>query len=270
VTKDQDMNEITGQPAPRFVNRTVLITGAASGLGLAVARQFAAEGANLVLVDWSGDALDAAVDSFERLAHRVAGVQGDVADAATASDAVAAAVESFGRIDVLINNAAIDPMGARSLVETTEEQWDAILDTNLKGAFLFSRATIPVMKSNGGGAIVNTASSAGLKASSQEAAYGISKAALIAMTRALARDFAADAIRVNSICPGFLEAMPSDRRRGVSDEVIAARSARAASLVPMGREGTYEEVARSVLFLASDESSYTTGAALVMDGGYLA
>lgn len=264
------MTQVSTGGASRFEGQVVLITGAGSGLGLAVAKRFATEGAKLVLVDWSADTLAAAVDSFTSQGVPVIGVPGDVSRAATAAQAVRVAMEDFGRIDVLFNNAAIDPMAARSLVDTTEEQWDAILGINLKGAFLFARAVIPTMQTAGGGAIVNTASSAGLKASSQEAAYGISKAGLIALTRALARDFAADGIRVNAICPGFLEAMPSDRRRGVGEDVIAARSARASSLVPMGREGTYEEVARSVLFLASDESSYTTGASLVLDGGYLA
>jgi NAD(P)-dependent dehydrogenase (short-subunit alcohol dehydrogenase family) len=264
------MTQVSTGRASRFVGQVVLITGAGSGLGLAVAKHFAAEGAKLVLVDWSADTLTAAADAFASQDVPVIAVQGDVSKAATATQAVQAALEGFGRIDVLFNNAAIDPMDARSLGDTTEEQWDAILGINLKGAFLFARAVIPTMQKAGGGAIVNTASSAGLKASPEEAAYGISKAGLIALTRALARDFARDGIRANAICPGFLEAMPSDRRRGVGPDVIAARSSKAASLVPMGREGTYEEIAHSVLFLASDESSYTTGASLLMDGGWIA
>jgi NAD(P)-dependent dehydrogenase (short-subunit alcohol dehydrogenase family) len=254
----------------RFSDRVVLITGAASGLGLATARRFAGEGAHLVLVDWAADALDSAVAEISSAGTKVIGIEGDVSKAETAQRAVSAAVEAFGRIDVLFNNAGIDPLTARSLVETTEEQWDSIFGVNLKSFFLFVRETIPVMKANGGGAIVNTASSAGMKASSQEAAYGISKAAVIALTRSLARDFSGDGIRTNAICPGFLEAMTSDRRAGVPEEQLRARSAKASQLVPMGREGTYDEVAQAVLFLASDESSYTSGASLLMDGGWIA
>lgn len=254
----------------RFSDRVVLITGAASGLGLATARRFSGEGAHLVLVDCAADALDSAVAEISSAGTKVISIEGDVSKAETAHRAVSAATETFGRIDVLFNNAGIDPLTARSLVETTEEQWDSIFGVNLKSVYLFVRQAIPVMKAHGGGAIVNTASSAGMRASSQEAAYGISKAAVIALTRALARDFSCDGIRANAICPGFLEAMTSDRRAGVPEEQLRARSAKASQLVPMGREGTYDEIAQAVLFLASEESSYTSGASLLMDGGWIA
>ena len=254
----------------RFTDRTVLITGAASGLGLATARRFAAEGAHLVLVDWNKQALDDAVGSFTEQGTKALSVHGDVSVPQTAQLAVRTTVDNFGTIDVLFNNAGIDPMPARSLVETTEEQWDSVFGVNLKAMYLFVKETIPVMQANGGGAIVNTASSAGMKASPQEAAYGISKAAVIALTRSLARDFTSSGIRSNAICPGFLECMTYDRRAGVEDEVLRARSEKAAAIVPAGREGTYEEISQSVLFLASEESSYTSGAALLMDGGWIA
>jgi NAD(P)-dependent dehydrogenase (short-subunit alcohol dehydrogenase family) len=256
--------------ATRFIHKVVIITGAAGGLGTATARKFADEGARLVLVDWSADGLTALVDEFVGQGVPVIGMQGDVSKADTVRRTVSAALDTFGRIDVLFNNAAIDPMPARSLVETTEEQWDSIMSVNLKSMYLFVHDVIPVMERQGGGAIVNTASSAGIKASSAEAAYGISKAGVIALTRSLARDFSSGNIRANAIAPGFLEAMPSDRREGASAEVIAARSAKAGSLVPLGREGTYDEIANAVLFLACEESSYTSGAALLMDGGWTA
>ncbi|WP_143545792.1 SDR family NAD(P)-dependent oxidoreductase [Rhodococcus sp. 14-2470-1a] len=258
------------RPVARFTDRTVIITGGASGLGLATARRFAAEGANLVIVDWNKEVLDDCVADLKLQGTKVIGVQGDVSQPDTARRAVADAVEHFGTVHVLFNNAGIDPMNARSLVETTEEEWDSILGVNLKGMFLFVREAIPVMQANGGGAIINTASSAGMKASPQESAYGISKAAIIALTRSLARDFTSSNIRSNAICPGFLEQMPSDRRAGVPDDALRARSKKAESIVPLGREGTYAEVSQSVLFLASDESSYTSGAALLMDGGWIA
>jgi NAD(P)-dependent dehydrogenase (short-subunit alcohol dehydrogenase family) len=126
------------------------------------------------------------------------------------------------------------------------------------------------MRRTGGGSIVSTASSAGIKASPQEAVYGISKAALIALTRSLARDFTSQGIRANCICPGFLECVMTDRRQEMTEDALVKRSARAGDLVPMGREGQYDEVAHSVLFLAGPESSYTSGAALVIDGGWIA
>jgi NAD(P)-dependent dehydrogenase (short-subunit alcohol dehydrogenase family) len=252
-----------------FTDRVVIATGAASGLGLATVRQFAAQGARLVLVDRAEEAINAVVADLTDQGVQAVAVVGDVSQAATAKAAVQTAVARFGRIDVLINNAGIDPLEATSLVDTSEEAWDAIMAVNVKSAFLFAKEVIPVMTAGGGGAIVNTASSAGMKASPREAAYGISKAALIALTRALARDFTSQGIRTNAICPGFLEAITTDRRANMTSDQKAARRALAGSLVPLGREGSYEEVARSILFLASPESSYTSGAALLIDGGWI-
>jgi NAD(P)-dependent dehydrogenase (short-subunit alcohol dehydrogenase family) len=254
----------------RFTDRVVVATGSAAGLGLATVRQFAAEGARLVLVDWSEQALKDVVGDFTAAGVQAVGVPGDVSLASTATEAVRVAVDTFGRIDVLFNNAAIDPLAATSLTETSEEMWDKVIDVNLKSAYLFVRETIPVMVAAGGGSIISTASSAGTKASPREAVYGISKAALIALTRSVARDHSHEGIRANCVCPGFLEGIVNDRRAAMTNEAIAARAARAADLVPMGREGRYEEVARSILFLASEESSYTSGASLLIDGGWLA
>ena len=254
----------------RFAERVVLATGGAAGLGLAAVRQFAAEGARIVVVDWSEKALETAVAELTAAGAEVVAVHGDVSQASTATRAVQAAMETFGRIDVLFNNAGIDPLSATSLAETDEEVWDKVIDVNLKSAYLFVRATVPVMVAAGGGAIVTTASSAGTKASPREAVYGISKAALIALTRSVARDHSHEGIRANCVCPGFLEGIVEDRRAAMTGPAISARRSRAAELVPMGREGRYDEVARSILFLASDESSYTSGAALLIDGAWLA
>ncbi|WP_432877558.1 SDR family NAD(P)-dependent oxidoreductase [Kribbella sp. CA-245084] len=248
----------------------MIATGTASGLGLAAARQFANEGASLVLVDRAEQSLRTVVAELSGTGANVVPVVGDVSRAATAQEAVRTALSQFGRLDVLFNNAGIDPLEATTLVETTEEVWDAIVNVNVKSAYLFAKEAIPAMISGGGGAIVNTASSAGMRASARAGAYGISKAATIALTRSLARDFTGQGIRTNAICPGFLEAIPSDRRATMSEEQKAARRVKAGELVPLGREGTYEEVAKSVLFLASSESSYTSGAALLIDGGWIA
>ena len=254
----------------RFAGRVVVATGTASGLGLAAARQFASEGANLVLVDRDEASLHDVVTELSATGAHVVSVVGDVSRAATATQAVRTALSQFGRLDVLFNNAGIDPLEATTLVETTEELWDAIINVNVKSAYLFAKESIPAMVAAGGGSIVNTASSAGVRASAHEAAYGISKAAIIALTRSLARDFSGQGIRTNAICPGPLEAITTDRRATMSEDEKAARRERVSGLVPLGREGTYEEVARSVLFLASSESSYTSGAALLIDGGLIA
>src|SRR5258706_8649880 len=247
----------------RFSGKAALITGGASGLGLEVARQLRAEGASLELVDWDERSLElAAAEVGAR--H----VRGDVSQAATAAEAVRLAREAFGRLDVLFNNAGIDPLRARSVLETEESDWDRVMDVNVKSAYLFSRAAVPLMREGGGGAIVNTASIAGLKAAGDEAAYSVSKAAMVSLTQSLALDLAPD-IRANCVCPGFMEKVMTDRRRELTSEQEAARYAYADAHVPMGRQGSYQEVARCVLFLASGDASYVTGAALVVDGGIL-
>lgn len=253
----------------KFEGKVVIATGAASGLGLAAAELFAAEGAALVLVDSNEPALEAAARRIATSPAIVDAIVGDVSVPAVAREAVRRAVERHGRIDVLFNNAAIDPWSATSLEETPEEMWTQVIDVNLKSAYMFTREAIPYMRRNGGGAIVNTASTAGLKASPRESVYGISKAGLIQLTKSVARDHAAEGIRSNCICPGFLENVMSDRSRDMTDDLLARRRERASALIPMGREGRYDEVARAVLFLADPrESSYITGASLVIDGGF--
>ncbi|MEO9230021.1 MAG: SDR family oxidoreductase [Devosia sp.] len=253
----------------RFLNRVVIATGAASGLGLAATQMFAAEGASLVIVDLNQAALAAAVENLTSIGAQVEGVPGDVSDPKVAREAVHRAIERFGRLDVLFNNAAIDPWNATSLEETPEDMWQQVIDVNLKSAYMFTKAAIPHMRKSGGGAIVNTASTAGLKASPRESAYGISKAALIQLTKSVARDHAKEGIRSNCICPGFLENVMSDRSKDMNADLLAKRRERASGLIPIGREGRYDEVARAVLFLADpNESSYITGASLVIDGGF--
>jgi NAD(P)-dependent dehydrogenase (short-subunit alcohol dehydrogenase family) len=253
----------------RFEGKVVVATGAATGLGRAAVELFAAEGASLVLVDLNASGLQATADSLTGAGVRVKTIVGDVSSPEVSRDAVRLASDTFGRLDVLFNNAAIDPWTATSLEETPEDLWSQVMDVNLKSAYMFTRAAIPEMRRSGGGSIVNTASTAGIKASPRESVYGISKAALVQLTKSVARDHAAEGIRSNCICPGFLEAVMSDRSKDMSDQLLAKRRERASGLVPMGREGRYDEVAKAVLFLADPaESSYITGAALVIDGGF--
>jgi NAD(P)-dependent dehydrogenase (short-subunit alcohol dehydrogenase family) len=228
-----------------------------------------AEGARVVLVDWDADALDAAGAALAATGAAVRIQAGDASEESTATAAVGQARAEFGRLDVLFNNAGIDPLRARSVTDTAVGDWDRILDVNVRSAFLMSRAAIPLMREGGGGAIVNTASIAGLKPAGDEAAYSVSKAAMVSLTQTLAIDYAADGIRANCVCPGYMEMVMTDRRRDLTEEQQKARAAGASARVPLGRQGSYEEVARAVLFLASSDASYVTGAALVVDGGLL-
>jgi NAD(P)-dependent dehydrogenase (short-subunit alcohol dehydrogenase family) len=252
-----------------FEGKVALITGGASGLGLEVARQMAADGARLVLVDWDAGALESAVAKVARAGGDVRSLQGDVSDPVTATAAIELVRSAFGRLDVLFNNAGIDPLRARSVMETEVSDWDRILDVNVGSAFLMARAAVPLMRAGGGGSIVNTASIAGIKPAGDEAAYSVSKAAMVSLTGSLAIDFAADGIRANCVCPGFMEMVMTDRRRDLTEDQQTARAEGAAARVPLGRQGTYEEVAKAVLFLAGPDASYITGAALVVDGGLL-
>ena len=252
-----------------FEGKVALITGGASGLGLEVARQMAADGARLVLVDWDEGALESAAAKVSRAGGEVRSLQGDVSDPATATAAIDLVRSAFGRLDILFNNAGIDPLRARSVIDTEVSDWDRILDVNVGSAFLMARAAVPLMRAGGGGSIVNTASIAGIKPAGDEAAYSVSKAAMVSLTGSLAIDFAADGIRANCVCPGFMEMVMTDRRRDLTEDQQTARAEGAAARVPLGRQGTYEEVAKAVLFLAGPDASYITGAALVVDGGLL-
>ena len=249
--------------------KVALITGGASGLGRTVARQMAGEGADVVLVDWDGDGLEAAAEEIAGIGRAVRSLRGDVSEPETALAAVDVVRRGFGRLDILFNNAGIDPLRARSVTETEIEDWERVMDVNVKSAFLMSRAAIPLMRESGGGSIVNTASIAGLKPAGDETVYSVSKAAMVSLTGALALDYARDAIRANCVCPGFMEMVMTDRRRDLTVEQQKARAAGAAARVPLGRQGTYDEVAKAVLFLAGPDASYITGAALVVDGGLL-
>lgn len=248
----------------RFAGKVVLATGTASGLGRAAARQLAAEGARLVLVDWDGEALAAVARETGAIA-----VQGDVASEDTIVRAMAA-VAALGPLDILINNAGIDPLPATTVAGTTVEQFDRVMAVNVRGPFLFCRAAIEQWLAAGrGGVIVNTASIAGLMACPAEAAYATSKAAVVNLTRCIALDHAKDGIRANIVCPGVLEGVMTDRRVEMSDAQIAARHASEAG-APMGRAGRYDEVAKALLFLASDDASYCNGTPLVVDGAMIA
>ncbi len=243
--------------------KTALITGGASGIGRATAILFGREGAAVVVQDLRAEG-QATADAIVAAGGRATFVRGDVTRAADCRAAVEKAVAEYGGLHVLVNNAGI--IRRASVVDTTEEEWDRVMAVNVKSVFLFSKAAIPVMARGGGGVIVNTASGWGIDGGKDAASYCASKAAVVNLTRAMAIDHAGQNIRVNCVCPGDTDTpmlREEARQLGQDEKGFLARSAQR----PLGRMGRPEEIARAMLFLASDASSYVTGTALVVDGG---
>ena len=243
--------------------KVAVITGGTSGIGLATAKLFASEGASVALVGRSGEkgveAVRFLADSgFEATFHR-----GDVSREGDVERAVNEVLEAHGRIDVLVNNAGI--YRAAPLTELRVEDWDSVIAVNLRGTFLMTRAVLPHMIEAGGGSIVNVSSTAGVSPYAKGTAYCASKAAVIAFSRALALEVADRGVRVNVVCPGLTD---TPMLRGIAGDEEAYRGF--ARLVPVGRIADPEEVARVILFLASDQASYVTGAVYVVDGGMTA
>jgi len=258
-----------GQVVSRMEGMVAVVTGGASGLGLEVARLFAARGVKLVLVDWDATLLEAAVADLNRELADAVGVSGDVSLERTAAEAIAEAMARHGRLDILCNNAGIDPVRVTNILQTSPAEWDRMMAVNVRGAYLFSQAAIPHMAAAGGGTIVNTASIAGLHATRDETAYSVSKHALVGLTRCVAVDFAAQGIRCNCVCPGGMEMPMLDRRGEMSDDEVRERNQRIAAASPNGRLPLYAEVAQSVLFLAGPDSAQVNGVSLIVDGGRL-
>ena len=249
----------------RLADKTAVVTGATEGIGSAVTRLFAREGASLVLVarrPEPGEALVAEVGP-----ERAAFVAGDVADPATAARAVAAALERFGALDVLVNNAGVDLSGV-PLLETSLEQTRRLLDVNVVGALLMLQAAARAMLGHGG-SIVNVTSRLALIGLPGSAVYGASKGALQSLTRGAAVELAPHGIRVNTVAPGLTET-PMIREWLEAQPDPEAFRRRQEATIPQGSFATPEEVALAVLYLASDESRAITGASLSVDGGYTA
>lgn len=254
--------------AGKLEGKVALITGAASGIGAASARLFAAEGARLTLVDVNHRALATLVEELEGSGAQVISSQADVAVPTEVAAAVDATIAKFGHLHVLFANAGISGRGLAP--EMLLEDFDRIMAVNLRGAFLCARYAIPSIARSGGGSVIFTASELALVGSPGGAAYCASKAALLGMTRALALDHGKQRIRVNSLCPGAVDTpllWSSAEWLGMS---IDEYRAEIVSRMPLGRIGQPEEIARAALFLASDDSSFMTGAALVVDGGWTA
>ena len=257
------------QAADPMQGMVAVVTGGASGLGLEVARLLGERGVRLVLVDWHLERLDRAVSSLRKEGAQAELLAGDVSVEQTAADAIGLVMSRHGRLDILCNNAGIDPVSVTNILETSVDAWDRIMAVNIRAAFLFCKAAIPHMVSRGGGTIVNTASVAGLHATRDETAYSVSKHALVGLTRCVAIDFAGQGIRCNCVCPGGMEMPMVDRRDEMTSDEVRERNQRIAAASPTGRLPLYAEVARSVVFLAGPESAQVNGVSLIVDGGRL-
>jgi NAD(P)-dependent dehydrogenase (short-subunit alcohol dehydrogenase family) len=247
--------------------KVVLVTGAASGLGRFSAIAFAREGAKVVIADVAVEGGQQTVQMIEKAGGEALFVKADVSNAAEVEMLVRRSVETFGGLNCAHNNAGVEVEMGALLTETTEEQWDYIIDTNLKGVWLCMKYEITYMVKHGGGAIVNTSSIAGLVGTRINAAYSASKFGVIGLTKAAALGYAKAGIRVNAVCPaGISGTGMSQRLAPINPEIVADLSAR----TPLGRLGTPEEVAQAVVWLCSDAASFVTGHAMAVDGGYVA
>lgn len=244
--------------------KVTIITGAAAGIGEAAARLFGREGARLVLVDVDAEGLGKLTEELEQSGAMVLEITGDVADPAVCRKVVDRAANQFGRIDILFNNAGIVLNG--SLLECTEGDWDRTMGVNLKSMYLMCREAIPLMRKQGSGCIINMSSIAGTNGIPNRGVYSVSKAGVIGLTRSLAADFVQEGIRVNCICPATVDT-PSLRQRIASSPDPEAALRAFIARQPMGRFARAEEIASMALYLASDDSAFMTGQAIVMDGG---
>ncbi len=251
---------------PRLDGKVALITGAGNGMGQVASVLFAHEGARIVVADFSEAGGAETVAAVEAAGGEAAFVKVDVANPDQVSAMIDFAMARFGALNVLYNNAGIFPADDGGVTETPEPTWDRVMEVNLKGVWLGCKYGIPAMLASGGGSIVNVASFVALMgAATAQIAYTASKGGVLAMTREIAVEYGRQNIRANSLCPGpvstpMLEELMSD----------PARKARRLVHIPMGRLGQAEELAKAALFLASDDSSFMTGAQLVVDGGITA
>ncbi len=250
----------------RLSGKSALITGGASGIGRAIAQLFLEQGARVVVSDINAGALDTAVKELAEYGA-VSGVAGDVRSMAGAGQMVQAAIDQYGSLDVLVCNAGITSV--MPIEELSEDEWDSVLATNVKGMFTLVKHAVPRMKAQGGGTIVTLGSEMGMVAVPESPAYNASKGAVIMFTKSIAIDLIRYNIRVNSLCPGITRTplLQAEVDNSLDPEKTAAEQA---SWAPIQRVADPREIAQGALFLASDESSFAVGSCLVLDGGFTA
>ena len=248
----------------RLKDRVALITGGTSGIGEATALLFAKEGARIAITGRNEGRGESVVAQIKQFGGEAIFVRTDVSRDEDCRRSVEETLHTFGQLDILFNNAGV--FYPQTAIECSEREWDEQIDVNLKGTFLMSKSALPAMIARGRGVIINNSSGWGIVGGDRAVAYCASKGGVVLMTKAMAIDHGRQGIRVNCICPGDVETpmLPADAKmRGLNwEDYIAGCASR-----PLGRVGTAEEIAKAVLFLASDDSSFMTGAALVVDGG---
>jgi len=244
--------------AKQFEGKAAIVTGGGAGIGREIARMLASEGACVAIPDYNREAAEEAAAELEGLGAKAIAFQADVADSQRMDEVVAATVEAFGGVHILVNNAGITRDNL--LLRMSREQWDAVIRTNLTGVYVATHAVLRQMLRQKAGSIVSIASVIGLMGNAGQTNYAASKAGIIGFTKSLAREVASRGIRVNAIAPGYIETemtakLPEEARKAILDQV------------PIPRLGQPEDVARAVRFLCSDDASYITGVCLRVDGG---
>jgi NAD(P)-dependent dehydrogenase (short-subunit alcohol dehydrogenase family) len=245
-----------------YAGKVAFVTGAANGIGRAAALAFAREGASVVVADVSESSNQETASIIEKLGGRALAVRCDVSRAEDVKAALDQAIEVFGRIDFAFNNAGVEQAIA-AMADLNDEEWDRIIRINLRSVFLCMKYEIPLMLKNGGGAIVNTSSGAGVKGFKGQAAYAAAKHGVIGLTKSAALDYAQLKIRINAVCPGIIDTPMMHRFTGGTRE----GEERVIAQEPVARMGTPEEIAASVVWLCSDAAAFVVGHAMVIDGG---
>src|SRR3954471_5806078 len=246
-----------------FTGKVAFVTGAASGIGRAAALAFAREGASVVAADVSEQDNQETARLVEERGGRALAVRCDVTRAEDVKAALAKTVEAFGRLDFAFNNAGIEPRKPAPTADYDEVEWDRIFAINLRGVFLCMKHEIPLILKQGGGAIVNTSSGAGVIGIKGSPAYTAAKHGVLGLTKAAALDYAAQNVRINAVCPGYIETPMMDRFTGGTPE----GRAKVVAEEPVGRMGKPEEIAAAAVWLCSDAAAFMVGHALVIDGG---
>src|ERR1700761_3521793 len=248
-----------------FEDKVALVTGAASGLGLATAKAFASSGASVALADWHADALRDAVAGLTARGHQAIAITCDVADDTQVEAMVAQALAAFGRLDVAYNNAGVQNVLAET-ADTTRDDYDRVMGINLRGVWSCMKFELQQMRKQGNGAIVNCSSLGGLVGGPERGTYHAAKHGVLGLTKSAALEYASRGVRINAICPGlFWTPMAAQMAASGQSEALDALL----KAVPMGRYGKPEEIADVVLWLCSDASSYVTGQSISVDGGFI-